>query len=178
MQLTALINGLGLTHGGRCCSPSHYNHIKASSGSGGHHVSLIGQADRVGQWYLDGNVDSRKEEAVSEEEEEEEEEDEDDDCQEECRTFLRVCLSHQQQPLPPSTGPILCTFGTAVSPVLGGNILDPFGTWGETEGAGHHVDPATIVRVNFTFSWPVSFGTSAAFLDCRPGSSFWTTVKG
>ena len=162
VQLTSLINGWGLTHDGLCCSPN--NHIRNAI-AGTDNAFTDNDPSDEGANHADRSVnkladrDTNDSNHEDDEEEEEEEEEEEWGCKEECRTFLRVCLSHLQDPLPTSqtlTLAYTCTFGSAVSPVLGGNMLDPFGTWEERLLKERSVDPNTLVRIPFTFSWPVS----------------------
>ena len=162
VQLTSLINGWGLTYDGLCCSSRRHlsNYLDYADNTV---ASIDYDDDAPGQGDYSGNEprDRDDEEEWEEDEEEEEEEEEGDwGCEGECRTFLRVCLSHLQDPLPAGetlTLTYLCTFGEALSPVVGGNMLDPFGTWQESAVLdGSRVDPATVVSVPFTFSWPVS----------------------
>ena len=167
VQLTSLINGWGLTHDGLCCSP--HNHIRNAITNADntftdddHHHSDggVNNADHSGNTRVDRDTNGSY--LQEDEDDEDEEEEEDWGCREECRTFLRVCLSHLQDPLPTSqtlTLAYMCTFGSAVSPVLGGNTLDPFGTWEERALSGRSVDPDTLVRIPFTFSWPVSINS-------------------
>ncbi|KAL8573410.1 hypothetical protein ACOMHN_032425 [Nucella lapillus] len=63
-----------------------------------------------------------------------------------------------KQPLPSSSSSEAltpgCTYGYGVSVVLGGNMLDPFGTWQEETPREGQVDPNTHLSIPFTFSWP------------------------
>ncbi|XP_076446952.1 uncharacterized protein LOC143284175 [Babylonia areolata] len=195
VQLTSLINGWGLTHDGLCCSlrRTHtHNHIHnhITDPFRHHNPRPTGYDDDSNsnnnnnnnnklEVHVKNNIPKEEEEKKKEEEEQEEEEEEQEEdwlCEEECRTFLHVCLSHLQDPLPTgSGGSTWCTFGSALSLVLGGNTLDPFGTWweeppepdpepngggaGDPNGGGVMVvEPAaaaaTVVRIPFTFSWP------------------------
>ena len=171
MQLTSLINGWGLTDDGLCCSPHNHirnviiaNTVDSTAFDDPSDDSAANHADRSGNKLgddPDASDDGNVQEKGGEEEGEEEEEGEGEEwgCREECRTFLRVCLSHLQDPLPSGqtlTLAYMCTFGSAASPVLGGNTLDPFGTWEERLLRGRSVDPDTLVGIPFTFSWPVS----------------------
>ncbi|XP_041359314.1 delta-like protein D [Gigantopelta aegis] len=67
-------------------------------------------------------------------------------CSEQCRTFFYVCLLHFQTPIPKYHS---CTFGSALTPVLGGNT---FGFGREFQ------DAPLVVSVPFMFLWPESFG--------------------
>lgn len=64
----------------------------------------------------------------------------------ECKTFFRICLKHYQpnaSPEPP------CTYGGAVTPVLGSNSFKV----PDTLPDGSFTNP---IRMNFGFTWPVS----------------------
>ena len=64
----------------------------------------------------------------------------------ECKTFFRICLKHYQpnaSPEPP------CTFGGAVTPVLGSNSFQV----PEIIPESSFTNP---IRINFGFTWPVS----------------------
>uniref|UniRef100_A0A8B9HP67 Delta-like protein n=1 Tax=Astyanax mexicanus TaxID=7994 RepID=A0A8B9HP67_ASTMX len=65
----------------------------------------------------------------------------------ECKTFFRVCLKHYQpnaSPEPP------CTYGAAVTPVVGSNSFQiP-----DTLPDGSFSNP---IRINFGFTWPGTF---------------------
>ncbi|KAM9454186.1 LOW QUALITY PROTEIN: delta-like protein A [Clarias gariepinus] len=65
----------------------------------------------------------------------------------ECKTFFRVCLKHYQpnaNPEPP------CTYGSAVTPVLGSNSFQiP-----DTLPDGSFTNP---IKLNFGFTWPGTF---------------------
>lgn len=63
-----------------------------------------------------------------------------------CQTFFRVCLKHYQpnaSPEPP------CTYGGAVTPVLGANSF-------QVPDAIPESSFSNPVRINFGFTWPVS----------------------
>ncbi|XP_070197504.1 delta-like protein B [Littorina saxatilis] len=161
VQLTSLINGWGLTQDGRCCS--RHNHIRnviATDRDNDNAISDYNDNDDFSEDSSNhaehsGNKLGDQDFASSSQENDEEWE-----CREECRTFLRVCLSHLQDPLPTGrtfTLAYMCTFGDAVSPVLGGNMLDPFGTWEERQLSEGGVDPDTVVNIPFTFSWPEAY---------------------
>ena len=71
-------------------------------------------------------------------------------CEEECDTFFRICLK-QYEDVVSTSGP--CTFGSATTPVLGGNSFQiPV----ETVSADGRKFSNPIV-LPFTFSWMVSF---------------------
>lgn len=64
----------------------------------------------------------------------------------ECQTFFRICLKHYQpnaSPEPP------CTYGGAVTPVLGSNSFQVPDVIPESS----FTNP---IRINFGFTWPVS----------------------
>uniref|UniRef100_A0A3B4UJ43 Notch ligand N-terminal domain-containing protein n=2 Tax=Seriola dumerili TaxID=41447 RepID=A0A3B4UJ43_SERDU len=64
----------------------------------------------------------------------------------ECKTFFRICLKHYQpnaSPEPP------CTYGGAVTPVLGSNSFQV----PEVIPESSFTNP---IRINFGFTWPVS----------------------
>lgn len=64
----------------------------------------------------------------------------------ECKTFFRICLKHYQpnaSPEPP------CTYGGAVTPVLGSNSF-------QVPDAIPESSFTNPIRINFGFTWPVS----------------------
>lgn len=64
----------------------------------------------------------------------------------ECKTFFRICLKHYQpnaSPEPP------CTYGSAVTPVLGSNSFQVPDIIPENS----FTNP---IRINFSFTWPVN----------------------
>ena len=67
-----------------------------------------------------------------------------------CKTFFRVCLKHYQASVSPEPP---CTYGSAITPVLGAN------SFSVPDGAGG-TDPAfsNPIRFPFGFTWPVSVG--------------------
>lgn len=67
-----------------------------------------------------------------------------------CKTFFRVCLKHYQASVSPEPP---CTYGSAITPVLGAN------SFSVPDGAGG-ADPAfsNPIRFPFGFTWPVSGG--------------------
>ncbi|XP_064149505.1 delta-like protein 1 [Loxodonta africana] len=67
----------------------------------------------------------------------------------ECRTFFRVCLKHYQASVSPEPP---CTYGSAVTPVLG---VDSFSL---PDGAGGgHAAFSNPIRFPFGFTWPGTF---------------------
>lgn len=63
----------------------------------------------------------------------------------ECKTFFRICLKHYQpnaSPEPP------CTYGGAVTPVLGSNSF-------QVPDAIPESSFSNPIRINFGFTWPV-----------------------
>ncbi|GAA6091283.1 protein jagged-1b isoform X1 [Tachysurus ichikawai] len=60
-----------------------------------------------------------------------------------CDTFFRVCLKEYQARVAPLG---TCTFGTGVTPVLGGN----------SHGMHHHGLEAGRIVIPFKYAWPVS----------------------
>lgn len=63
-----------------------------------------------------------------------------------CNTFFRICLKHYQpnaSPEPP------CTYGGAVTPVLGSNSF-------QVPDALPDASFTNPVRINFGFTWPVN----------------------
>ncbi|XP_076468244.1 uncharacterized protein LOC143299039 [Babylonia areolata] len=163
VQLTSLINGWGLTYDGLCCTSAHGDSASPHHTLNYHHydddddgADEEEEEDITNVQYSGGDTDD---DDISKENDDEEEEEEEEECEEECRTFIRVCLSHHQQPLPSGaalTSKSGCTFGNAVSDVLGGNTLDPFGTWRERVTGGT-VNPNTLLSIPFTFSWPEKY---------------------
>lgn len=63
----------------------------------------------------------------------------------ECKTFFRVCLKHYQANVSPEPP---CTYGGAVTPVLGSNSFQVPET-----NADSFTNP---IRFSFGFTWPVS----------------------
>lgn len=63
----------------------------------------------------------------------------------ECKTFFRICLKHYQTNVSPDPP---CTYGGAVTPVLGSNSFQVPET-----NADSFTNP---VRFQFGFTWPVS----------------------
>lgn len=63
----------------------------------------------------------------------------------ECKTFFRVCLKHYQANVSPEPP---CTYGGAVTPVLGSNSFQVPETNAES-----FTNP---IRFSFGFTWPVS----------------------
>lgn len=64
----------------------------------------------------------------------------------ECKTFFRICLKHYQpnaSPEPP------CTYGGAVTPVLGSNSF-------QVPDAIPESSFTNPVKINFGFTWPVN----------------------
>lgn len=64
----------------------------------------------------------------------------------ECKTFFRICLKHYQpnaSPEPP------CTYGGAVTPVLGSNSF-------QVPDAIPESSFTNPIRINFGFTWPVN----------------------
>lgn len=85
----------------------------------------------------------------------------------ECQTFFRICLKHYQpnaSPEPP------CTYGGAVTPVLGSNSFQVPDVIPESSFANP-------VRINFGFTWPVSTSLSISLYSRSEGSEiapfFW-----
>lgn len=64
----------------------------------------------------------------------------------ECKTFFRICLKHYQANVSPEPP---CTYGGAVTPVLGSNSFQV----PETTSDNFFTNP---VRFPFGFTWPVS----------------------
>uniref|UniRef100_A0A8B9SFH9 Delta-like protein n=1 Tax=Anas platyrhynchos TaxID=8839 RepID=A0A8B9SFH9_ANAPL len=66
-----------------------------------------------------------------------------------CKTFFRVCLKHYQASVSPEPP---CTYGSAITPVLGAN------SFSVPDGAGG-ADPAfsNPIRFPFGFTWPGTF---------------------
>jgi hypothetical protein len=101
VQLTSLINGWGLTHQERCCS-RHSNRIGTTNNA---EIDVIG--NDVDFEQRQNQISGAREATVEVEDYQEEEEEErgreggggssgEWGCEGECRTFLRVCLSHMQ----------------------------------------------------------------------------------
>ena len=70
----------------------------------------------------------------------------------ECKTFFRICLKHYQpnaSPEPP------CTYGGAVTPVLGSNSFQVPDVIPESGFSNP-------IRISFGFTWPVSEAPRAA----------------
>lgn len=63
----------------------------------------------------------------------------------ECKTFFRICLKHYQANVSPEPP---CTYGGAVTPVLGSNSFQVPET-----NADSFTNP---IRFSFSFTWPVS----------------------
>lgn len=77
----------------------------------------------------------------------------------ECQTFFRICLKHYQpnaSPEPP------CTYGGAVTPVLGFNSF-------QVPDAIPESSFTNPVRINFGFTWPVSTSRRRAGIGGRRG---------
>jgi len=71
----------------------------------------------------------------------------------ECKTFFRICLKHYQpnaSPEPP------CTYGGAVTPVLGSNSFQVPDVIPESS----FTNP---IRINFGFTWPVNTAFHISF---------------
>lgn len=71
----------------------------------------------------------------------------------ECQTFFRICLKHYQpnaSPEPP------CTYGGAVTPVLGSNSFQVPDVIPESSFSNP-------IRINFGFTWPVSGNIHVCF---------------
>lgn len=78
-----------------------------------------------------------------------------------CKTFFRVCLKHYQASVSPEPP---CTYGSAITPVLGAN------SFSVPDGAGG-ADPAfsNPIRFPFGFTWPVSVGAEGGGGEPFPG---------
>lgn len=72
----------------------------------------------------------------------------------ECKTFFRVCLKHYQANVSPEPP---CTYGGAVTPVLGSNSFQVPET-----NADSFTNP---IRFPFGFTWPVSQNSPLVFFN-------------
>uniref|UniRef100_A0A8C6T5Y0 Delta-like protein n=1 Tax=Neogobius melanostomus TaxID=47308 RepID=A0A8C6T5Y0_9GOBI len=68
----------------------------------------------------------------------------------ECDTYFKVCLKEYQTEVT-TKGP--CTFGSAATQVLGGNMFSFQGT----KGNPNKIDEAGKILIPFQFAWPVSY---------------------
>lgn len=78
----------------------------------------------------------------------------------ECKTFFRICLKHYQANVSPDPP---CTYGGAVTPVLGSNSFQVPETNAES-----FTNP---VRFQFGFTWPVSASLTPLRGDRSPPAS-------